>query len=324
MKHSTGESEDNISHRMDRDQGIPNGTAETQEASENLDDINITGDWSEESFNSEVNKMDKSDRSKRKSHSIDGEVERDDWSDWDDAEIESQISDEIERELETMEVTETRTKNEKKNDDLYQKRTIASELDKSPVHSKRGALKLEKKTKPVKLVDEIVDNQKDNMEIKQTAKVVNFSPIKKHSPRKATKDKPVTFNPNNDLGAEFDVKSVDIKVDPSKKIDPFDFFADMAPTISYIKPLTDLNSSEVEVSNSQVVGANSEVPLEKNDTKLKVDGAKFDVIQTTQEEVRFQVPVAKPDNKICFKKTFNSNCIVLKIQRLEVKHCRSR
>ena len=302
MKHSTDESEGNKSHKADKDQGIPHENAETREDSENLDEIIITDDWSEESFNSEVNKLDKPDRSKQKSHSIGGEVDRDDWSDWDDAEIESQISDEIERELETMEVTETRTKDEKKNDDLYQKRTIARGLDKSPVHSKRGALKLEKKAKPVKLVDEVVDNQKDNMEITQTAKVVNFSPDKKHSPRKVTKDKPVTFNPNSDLGAEFDVKSVDIKVDPSKKNDPFDFFADMAPTISYIKPLTDLNSSEVEVSNSQVVGANSEVPLEKNDTKLKVDGAKFDVIQTTQEEVRFQVPLAKPDNKICLKK----------------------
>ena len=279
MKHSTAETEDNISHQANEDENIPNETVEIQEDIQKQDEIIKTGDWSEESFNSEVNEMDRSDWSNQKSHSIDGGGEKDDWSDWDDAEIESQISDEIEKELQAMDVTDTRTQDVKKNDDLYQKRTSVSKLDTSPVHSKKGALKLEKKAKPSKSVNKTVDNQKDSAEINSQTAKVKKSPVKKHSQRGVTKNTPVTYNPNSDLGAEFDVKSVDIKVDPSKNNDPFDFFADMAPTISYSKPLTELNSSEVEASHS-------EVTMEKNDdTQLKLDGAKFSVIQASQEEV---------------------------------------
>ena len=294
MKHSfvRDESESTSSPKTDGDQNIPNESIEAEVVTEDVDKSNISGDWSEESFNSEVNKTEESDWSKKKSHSIGGEMEKDDWSDWDDAEIESQISQEIERELETMEMTEEITKDEKKNVDLKQKRTIASGLDKNPVHSKRGALKLEKKAKPSKSVNETVNSQKDNVEVAQAAKVANFLPTKKQSSRKTAKEKPTTVNPNTDLGAEFDVKSVTIMVDPLKKNDPFDFFADMAPTISYTKPISDLNSAEVEGSNSQIKKEKSD------DTKSKVDGAKFDVILTTHEEVRLKVTVDKADKNI--------------------------
>ena len=234
-------------------------------------------DWSEDSFSSEVNRMANSDWPKDRSHSIETKEEKDDWSDWDDAELESQISDEIEKELETMDLVENMTKDKKSDDNFRQKRTT-TRLQKSPVHSKSGAMKLEKK---VKSLDKSSKNTADNIEsadsVTSPVKVAKTSPSRKHNLQKHSIEKSTTVNPNIDLGAEFDIKSVEIKVDPVKKADPFDFFADMAPTISHSKPLNEMDFTED--SGSKLM--NSE---------MKEDGAKtkvsFDVIQTT-DEVRY-------------------------------------
>ena len=223
---------------------------------------NTTDEWSKDSF-SEVN------NTTERTHSIESEGEKDDWSDWENADIESQISDEIERELEAMQLAEnvSQDKNDIQSDDNFRQKRTTAKLERSPVHSKKGAMKLEKKGKPS-------NPGGDNISDK-TESPIGTAQSKPHTQKQSTV-KSVTINPNIDLGAEFDIKSVQIKVD-SAKVDPFDFFSDMAPTISYVKPVGDMDVTYDSVSN-----------LVMSEDKNLKDGAKaksvsFDVMQNTDE-----------------------------------------
>ena len=224
---------------------------------------NTTDDWSKDSF-SELN------NTTERTHSIESEEEKDEWSDWENADIESQISDEIERELEAMQLAEnvSQDKNDIQSDDNFRQKRTTAKLERSPVHYKKGAMKLEKKVKPS-------NPGGDNISDK-TQSPMGTAHSKPHTQKLSTV-KSVTINPNIDLGAEFDIKSVQIKVDSAKKADPFDFFSDMAPTISYVKPVGDMDVTNDSVSD-----------LVMSEDKYLKDGAKaksvsFDVIQNTDE-----------------------------------------
>ena len=251
----------------ERDEAITEDSKDNNIPIDRLDkgslSANTTDEWSKDSF-SEVN------TTTERTHSIESEEEKDDWSDWENADIEFQISDEIERELEAMQLEEnvSQDKNDLQSDDNFRQKGTTAKLERSPVHSKKGAMKLERKAKPS-------NSGGDNISDKTESPMGTFQSkphIQKHSMEKS-----VTINPNIDLGAEFDIKSVQIKVDSAKKADPFDFFSDMAPTISYVKPVGDMDVTDDSVSN-----------LVMSEDKNLKDGAKaksvsFDVIQNTDE-----------------------------------------
>ena len=250
----------------ERDEAITEDSKDSHIPIDRLDtgslSANTTDDWSKESF-SEVN------NTTERTHSIESEGEKDDWSDWENADIESQISDEIERELEAMQLEEnvSQDKNDIHSDDNFRQKRTTTKLDRSPVHSKKGAMKLEK-VKPS-------SSGGDNISDKTESPMGTFQ-SKPHTQKHSTV-KSVTINPNIDLGAEFDIKSVQIKVDSAKKADPFDFFSDMAPTISYVKPVGDMDVTDDLVPN-----------LVMSEDKNLKDGAKaksvsFDVIQSIDE-----------------------------------------
>ena len=253
-----------------------NGVLTSQEDKRHTDLFNAdmdskNEDVSEDSFDKTAD----ADRSEAISHSIGSEMEKDDWSDWENDDLESQISEEIERELESMHVTESLVDEKKKSEDNFnQKRTSVKEPQKSSVHSKHGAMKLEKKVKLVTSENENEIDKVDAINVSSTTKVAKLSSPKQTISQTHSKNKPISSNPNAVLGAEFDIKSVNIKVDPAKKTDPFDFFADMAPSISHSKPVTDTDSMENDRS--------------KTVTSEEKDGAKtvsFDMVQITEEEV---------------------------------------
>ena len=250
---------------------------------------NTTDECAKDTF-SEVN------NTTERTHSIESEGEKDDWSDWENADIESQISDEIERELEAMQLAEnvSQDKNDIQSDDNFRQKRTTAKLERSPVHSKKGAMKLEKKVKPS-------NPGGDNISDK-TESPMGTSQSKPHTQKHSTV-KSVTINPNIDLGAEFDIKSVQIKVDSAKKADPFDFFSDMAPTISYVKPVGDMDVTDDLVSN-----------LVMSEDKNLKDGAKaksvsFDVIQNT-DEVRNRESCTHSFHMNFMKLAYSEHCFI--------------
>lgn len=259
--------------KSEGEQDNPNTSEEAGEKSEEVNENKVPDDLSEESFKPGVNMMVESDSSNENLHSFGEDVEKADWSDWDDAEIESQISEEIEEELKNMQMKEKYTAIKK---DGNPKQTKPDDLDRNTSHSKSGALKLEKKVKPSESVNETLSGQPDEAEHSSTTKVVNFS-SRKHFSSKSVTNKPATSNLNSVLGAEFDIKSVTIKVDPLKKADPFDFFADMAPTIS---------QSKLSGDNTEGKEGNLAVSEEKKEDMAETK-VSFDMITTTHDEVSY-------------------------------------
>ena len=145
----------------------------------------------------------------------DGKNEWDDWNDKGDTSIESDYSDEIERELRNMKV-------ESESSPLHV-------TDTSAKHSGKGsksALKLvPKRTKSADKQE--VDHNAAISEIEMS--VQNYS-SKYQSVISASNKARQQTTRKKDLGSEFDIKTIDIKVQEVGE-DPFDFFADMAPTI---------------------------------------------------------------------------------------------
>jgi len=125
--------------------------------------------------------------------------------DWSDFASDTNISDEIEKELETMDREESVIEN-------YD--SDVKESPRKPPPLTKNAMKLKtKKAKP------------DQHSISFT----DSSPNRSSSISKTNSH--INSTTTRDLGSEFDIKSIDIKVLNRPEEDPMDFFADMAPKI---------------------------------------------------------------------------------------------
>lgn len=205
------------------------------------------------------------------SFQINSSQKNDDWSDWEDekrentngiytedntlAQVmdnESDLSDEIERELESLDapVTKQKTQDFENKTKDFSKKSVAKMTEnvenksaEMSVASTRSGKKLQLKTsKKSKSPNSAVLNSHRDKKITKDSVTTQFQHSPVHpgsnsvpsSEKTQSIQKPITRTKTEPLGAHFDIKSVDIKVIPQSQ-DPFDFFADMAPKIE-VKP----------------------------------------------------------------------------------------
>ncbi|KAL4219245.1 Protein-associating with the carboxyl-terminal domain of ezrin [Mactra antiquata] len=177
----------------------------------------------------------------------------DDWTGWsDNEEVESNYSEDIEKELATMETVSNVLK-EPESNSIPNKISISKS-------SNQGALKLAS-SKPKN------DVKKEELEVDK---------LVEDTKRKAELIKPlrnITTKKSDNLGSEFDIMNLDIKVSKPES-DPFDFFADMVPKIESNKVTqvdnsdidTVINTTQESASKSQLSFSVQAENIEDNDT----------------------------------------------------------
>ncbi|KAL3870810.1 hypothetical protein ACJMK2_038850 [Sinanodonta woodiana] len=273
-----------IHHFTSDTESVQHESVDSLQGADNLgshypDKSNLLNGWSdEETINSKSDVKHDECRTKVSDKPLD-EQEGNDWSDWEkDSQLDSDISDEIEKELELMPSTftgvsggtspseETKTWQKNNQDDVKSKR---------PSQSKQGALKL-KQTAPLKkTVDAIESSQSKAVDTNEGGtngfrgnstsvqsetvheKSLNLesSTVKDKSTRlpsgttsRTTADITNQYQrkPVSDSFTEWEIKSIDI---PKKKIAEVDFFADMVPDINLLKPKSSVSSQNVQSSS---------------------------------------------------------------------------
>lgn len=193
----------------------------------------IIADRSESVEEPTVNESQQADWSKPFSDPEDNEMETADWSDF---ENDSNISDEIEKELQSMDLES------KDSSAGLTYETVEISLPQKSSPSGKAMKIVPKKSKPSQAPPfNLSANEKSPKHV--TLKQKNM-----HSPRKTY------TKASHDLGSEFDIRSIDIKGSAQKKSEEFDFFADMAPELETTAKLTNLEP----VSDGNVITTSKE------------------------------------------------------------------
>lgn len=239
---------------------------------------NLQSDWSRESGQPDSPKSDWIDS---KDVSAVNETEEADWSGWSEEEEDSDdlISEEIEKELQNMDIGRQSTTGSEVN-------SVPSEPNPKPKKSVRSFSSNEKKTGAMKLSGHKIKSDKSQSVFSTTEDLTEIirndnnsavpswsdtslgkgvsSKSKGSKSEESVPKKSISSSKQQILGAEFEIKTLDITV-KNKPSDPFDFFADMAPVIESKK-------DKVDGGKSSTDSAGVPVSMDTADSRFSVQG----------------------------------------------------